>query len=176
MPVRAFLRTARLTLRPLAPEDAAPLTGAVNDYAVAKWLTTVPHPYTLEDAREFIERIAPKAGHIWVIEDTDGLQGLISIGKELGYWLAARAWGRGYMTEAAAAVVAEWFANPRNGLLRSSHFEGNLASAAVLTRLGFVATGPCTLPALARGEDVPAVKMLLTRAGWRAATAGGVKT
>ncbi len=63
------LKTARLTLRPVMPSDAPAIVEGVGDWDVAKWLAVVPHPYTAEDAREFIEVIAPAAEGLWAIDD-----------------------------------------------------------------------------------------------------------
>ena len=49
------LETARLRLRPVTPADAPAIVEGVGDWDVAKWLAVVPHPYTADDAREFIE-------------------------------------------------------------------------------------------------------------------------
>jgi alkylation response protein AidB-like acyl-CoA dehydrogenase len=81
------LITPRLTLRPVTPADALAIVAGVGDWDVAKWLAVVPHPYTLDDARQFIEIIAPQAVGLWAIDDGD-LAGIISIDGELGYWLA----------------------------------------------------------------------------------------
>ncbi len=93
------LTTARLRLRPVTPADAPAIVEGVGDWDVAKWLAVVPHPYTADDAREFIEVIAPGAEGLWVIDD-GALAGIISVEGEIGYWLARDRWGRGYATEA----------------------------------------------------------------------------
>lgn len=133
-------RTERLTLRPLAASDEAAVVSAVDDIAVSGWLIPVPHPYSAADFRDFLNEIAA-AGEEFVIEDAEGFVGLIGLSDDLlGYWLAPRAHGRGYATEAARCLVAAHVAG-EGGTLASGYFEGNLRSARVLQKLGFVETG-----------------------------------
>jgi RimJ/RimL family protein N-acetyltransferase len=150
--------------------DVPAIVAGVGDWDVAKWLAVVPHPYTPEDAREFIAEIIPRAGPVWAVDD-GALVGIVSLGDELGYWLVRERWGRGYMTEAARAVVDRHFAGG-GGDLWSGHFDGNERSGAVLGKLGFQPAGSRVMGCLARGEDVLSHRMLLTRAGHRAAAAG----
>lgn len=59
---------------------------------------------------------------------------------EVGYWLGAEHWGRGYTTEAVAGFSAWAFRTfPKAALLRleAAVFEGNLASQRVLRRVGY---------------------------------------
>ena len=49
-----LMRTARLTLRTIEDRDAAALVAGLGDIEVARWLSRVPFPYTLAEARRFI--------------------------------------------------------------------------------------------------------------------------
>lgn len=156
------IKTDRLTLRPLRLDDANDIMTGAGDFEVARWLTRVPHPYDLDDAHEFLDDVKDDAGAVWAIEDASGMSGMIGTGGELGYWLRQDRWGRGYVTEAARAVVADWFAVPGAPALMSGHFDGNARSANVLKKLGF---GYCdTLTAHCRATDQSAVlhSMILT--------------
>ena len=164
------LDTARLRLRPVTPADAPAIVEGVGDWDVAKWLAVVPHPYTADDAREFIEDIAPRAEGLWVIDD-GALAGIISVEGEIGYWLARDRWGRGYATEAGRAVV-DWHFGRGARDLTSGYFDGNDRSGGVLAKLGFQPAGDRVKGCLARGEDVLSHRVMLTRAGWRAGRAG----
>jgi RimJ/RimL family protein N-acetyltransferase len=161
-----FIRTSRLTLRPVVPEDAEAIEEAVNNWAVAKWLAVVPHPYSLDDAHEFITEIALQAGPFWAIDD-GGLIGIISLGQELGYWLAEDRWGRGYMTEAARAVIFDHFADPDAGDILSGYFVANERSGHVLQKLGFKPGKERRMYCVARGEEVDSQDMFLTRQRWQ---------
>ena len=70
-----------------------------------------------------------------------GLIGCISLIDELGYWIARPHWGRGYVTEAATALLDWHFANSSSRAVASSAHHDNAASLQVLRKLGFEATG-----------------------------------
>jgi [ribosomal protein S5]-alanine N-acetyltransferase len=72
---------------------------------------------------------------------TVGLRQLEDLGPEIVYSLAPDAWGGGYATEAASAVLE--YALGTLGLpeVLAEVDEGNAASVAVLTRLGMVPFG-----------------------------------
>jgi RimJ/RimL family protein N-acetyltransferase len=55
---------------------------------------------------------------------------------EIGYWLGAPFWGRGYCTEGARAVVAYGFAVLGLHRIHAMHFTRNAASGRVLEKLG----------------------------------------
>ena len=155
------LRTARLTLRPVALADEPQIVPAINDLAVSGWLATVPHPYTATDFHYFVTEIAIP-GETFVIEDAVGVAGVIGInGGELGYWLAPRAQGKGYATEAARAAVQWHFARSDDSML-AGYFIGNAASARVLEKLGFTQIGLGLKHCTALNMDRPHAELVLT--------------
>lgn len=165
---RPHLQTGRLTLRPLQAADEAAHVAGLNDWEVVRWLAVVPFPYGPADFQDFLPMAAP--GSTWVIEDDEGLAGVVGMASHLGYWLARRAWGKGYATEAARAVLEAHFADPQAGPVDAAYFEGNLPSANVLRKLGFQTVGYECKRTLARpDEDILSCRMCLTRAHWDAA-------
>jgi RimJ/RimL family protein N-acetyltransferase len=159
----ARYQTARLTLRPVVASDEAAVVAAIDDIAVSGWLAVVPHPYTVADFRYFLTEIAVP-GEVFAIEDAMGFAGIMSIEDGvLGYWLAPRAQGLGYATEAGRCLVDAHFAASDASLI-SGYFEGNARSANVLRKLGFVETGRDMKHCRARGTDLPHVVVELTRA------------
>ncbi len=110
------IETERLLLRPLVPADAPAIARLVGDFEVSRWLSVVPHPYCEADACAFIDTIAGAWDRAITCQGT--LIGVVGIGDSLGYWLGRPFWGRGYMSEAAAALVGAWFGAPRSGRLR----------------------------------------------------------
>jgi len=170
MPTRRLpqLKTARLRLRPLTPLDAESLRAAIDDVEVSKWLSVVPHPYTLDDALWFIGHAADSGAQVWVIDD-GRLSGIIGLGDEFGYWIARDRWGRGYATEATRAVLRWHFGDGPGDDVTAGHFLDNAASARVLAKLGFRPAGPRRIPCRARGQDMDSMGMRLTRADWQAA-------
>ena len=168
------LETERLLLRPPGPEDAAFFTACLSDYDIAKNLSSVPYPYTEDDAKAFIERVATARamGEGWCftvvakaastpvgacgLHLKDGLY-------ELGYWIAKPYWGRGFATEAARRVLAFGFGTVRAERVEAGWFHDNAASGRVLAKLGFVASHVAPWPSRARGEDVLCNRAMLTR-------------
>ena len=69
---------------------------------------------------------------------TAGLRPLDGIGLEIFYSLAPGAWGRGYATEAARAVVGHALGTLGLTEVLAEVDEGNTASVAVVKRLGMV--------------------------------------
>lgn len=163
-----FSITPRLVLRPGWPEDAGALARAIGHESVVRNLARAPWPYALEDAEAFLS--LPRDAHEprFQICTRDGDYQLIGgigllregSGWELGYWLTPAAWGRGYATEAARAVLAM---APALGIARveARHYVDNPASGRVLAKLGFRAIGPGRAYSLARGREVDSVEMAL---------------
>ena len=162
-----FALTPRLTLRPGWPEDAPELARAIGHEAVATRLARVPWPYGEADAHRFLSQPRGATDPVFLITERGRggrLVGGIGIhpgepSHELGYWLTPSAWGNGYATEAARAVVMMARDALRLPILRATAFEGNDASARVLAKLGFRPTGrTARMPCLALGRDVDAVE------------------
>lgn len=132
----APLKTQRLILRTLASGDAGWITAHIVNRKVQRWLSGPPHPFTYADAEEWLETSAANPACRAILCDNDPL-GVISITKgDLGYWLKEAAWGQGYATEAARALVA-WHFSQGGGKLGSGWHVGNARSGAVLRKLGF---------------------------------------
>ncbi|MFQ1700863.1 GNAT family N-acetyltransferase [Loktanella agnita] len=161
------LRTPRLTLHAPIAQDAAVIAASLNNFAISKWLSSVPYPYAVSDADWFIGEVAQGRVNAWAIWQDDSFRGMIGL-DTFGYWLAQQAWGQGIATEAGQAVIAHHFTTSDTKILRSSYMVGNTASCNVLTKLGFRDVGDHMLPCLASGADMPARRMELTRADWDA--------
>lgn len=141
-----------LVLRALLPGDAEAIAEACGDPAIVRW-TRVPVPYTLEDAREFIEAATPadgEAAHTFAVtlEDPDHARGRLvgacglevdarTATAELGYWTAPDARGRRVTTRAAAAVVRHGFDTLDLARIWMVAAVDNPASNAIAERLGF---------------------------------------
>lgn len=158
-----LINTSRLTLRTPRSEDAVLVPPLIGDLDVARWLTHVPHPYGLDDARDFISGdMSNGAYFIWY---GDTLIGCVSIRQELGYWLARKAWGQGFAAEAARALVAHHFEQSVQDL-ESGYFVENSRSRNVLLKLGFVESATRQAKCRATGDWHVLQRMLLTRTGW----------
>ncbi|RDG38526.1 GNAT family N-acetyltransferase [Streptomyces corynorhini] len=149
------ISTERLVLRPFEPADIPAHIEMMNDEMVTAW-TSVPHPYTREDAERWVGSIAPAErlqGHgiaFAVIEFlTQRLVGVVrlrrtnwhALATEAAYVTAPWARGEGYATESALAV-AQW-------LFRDQKFErievrtpaDNTASQQVAQKIGCISEG-----------------------------------
>jgi ribosomal-protein-alanine N-acetyltransferase len=56
---QAVLTTVRLVLRRPEEGDFPSIVKHANDWEVARLLGRVPHPYSLDDARFFLEKVVP---------------------------------------------------------------------------------------------------------------------
>jgi RimJ/RimL family protein N-acetyltransferase len=164
--------TPRLQLRPLTPADAPRIAQYASDFDVAKMTTRMPHPYALDDARNFVERVHdPLAANeaVFGVESAeDGLIGAVGFhaggdlnAPEFGYWIGKPWWGKGYATEAARAALAWAKTGWGRKVVFAGHFADNPASAAVLIKSGFLYTGDVKpLHSAARGEAAPTRMMV----------------
>ncbi|WP_329005918.1 GNAT family N-acetyltransferase [Kribbella sp. NBC_00709] len=114
-----------IRLRALRDSDAQRVMEACNDERTQQWLSGMPSPYTLDDAKGFIagrqDTAASGEAVAWAIADaaTDELLGNVSIfalkGRhdptkgEIGYWMHPEARGRKVMSTAVELVVAHAF-------------------------------------------------------------------
>ena len=161
-----FVRTPRLTLRSGWIEDAPQVARAIGHWDVCSKLALVPWPYTLGDAEQFLSRpVEIRNPTLFIFAHEGGTPHMIGcVGihadergdSELGYWLTPDAWGRGYATEAAGAVVRTARDTLRIKRLVSGHFIDNPASGKVLRKLGFRPTGRVVMrESRARGQASP---------------------
>jgi len=174
MDQRTALHTERLVLRPITRGDIPDLVAGLDDYDVSKWLTVVPFPYTAADGEAFVsyvESCAPLDGY-GLTREGGPVMGVVGIDGSLGYWLARAHHGHGYMTEAARALVAHYFAATGADVLKSGYFAGNAASARVLGKLGFRPEGEERVTSRAQGAEVTMKTVTLARADWEVRQGG----
>ncbi len=151
MPV---LTTKRLRLRPFTLLDAPELQRRAGAPEVAAGTLRIPHPYPDGLAEAWV--LSHPGGYARGEELTlaitrleDGLLlgaiGLAIAGDdaraELGYWIGVPYWGRGYATEAAAAILAHGFRSLGLARIHACHFAGNVASGRVLQKIGMTYEG-----------------------------------
>lgn len=159
------ITTDRLRLRLFEERDAEWIAREIANPKVHRWLTSVPRPYALSDAIEYLEIFLNDVGHR-VIEFHGKPQGVVSITgvvgsekpPELGYWLMEGAWGQGYMTEAAGAIV-DWHQSTFRSTIVSGWIKGNSASENVLRKLGFEDHGVKDIFAQYHGAPVKVMRV-----------------
>lgn len=109
------LATDRFVLRRPRMSDAAVLATLANDRTIAENTATIPHPYGLKEAEDYIRKsmVTRTAAPFVVIRRNDeALVGAASIAvrpqddaPEIGYWIGAPYRGAGVATEVAHAMV-----------------------------------------------------------------------
>lgn len=150
----SLLSTARLTLRPLRADDALPLFTMYSDAAFMRYWS-FPIMKRFEQAVDYVARrlqgSAAEIEIVWAIELTStheviGICSLFNLEMaarraEIGFGLQSPHWGKGYMREAARAVVDCAFDVLHLRRIEADIDPHNLASARVLEGLGFVREG-----------------------------------
>ena len=134
MTVLPEIRSERLRLIPLSPLDAADVTTLITEWDVIRMLARPPFPYTIEDARIWLAKAQAFPWEFAIYADR--FLGVVGITGDLGYWLGKPYWGRGYMTEAASALIDAYFGKTRSQEIASGVFVDNPGSARVLRKLG----------------------------------------
>lgn len=112
----------RIVLRNWQEKDAKALKELVDDKTISRF-TTVPHPYSLKMAKEFIQRakkgLRKKDEFDFAItsKESGEIVGSASILRidyrnekaEIGYWLAKKERKKGFMTEAVQLLLDHAF-------------------------------------------------------------------
>ncbi len=165
-------------LRELRDDDATALARALNNFNITHNTSSIPYPYTLADAVDFIARQKVKVSAsvkkvIALKTAPDELIGSVRLHInpaektcELGYWIAEPHWGKGYATEAAAFLVEHAFAVLKFLEIIADYNTDNPASGRVLQRLGFSEIGRGEDFSVAQGKSVPVTLMKLTKVKW----------
>jgi len=156
----------RLVLRLPAAGDVPAITRACQDEVLQRWVP-VPVPYERSHAVDFVasrpERWGADDGEMTfaITDRSDGsLLGMVGLHardatmREIGYWTAPEARGRGVMTDAARLACRFGFEDL--GLARIEWLAGvgNDASWRVAEKLGFRMEGTCRSRLLHRGERI----------------------
>jgi len=144
------LQSQRLTLRPFQADDAGAVEAIMADDRMHPYLD-LPRPYTKADATYFVTERAVQARIeaselvCALVETTSGrVVGAAGLkiprpratSVEIGYWIGATDWNRGYATEATRTLADFAF---RSGAARVEilTYVTNAASAAVALKAGF---------------------------------------
>jgi len=168
------LTLQQCTLRPWRLDDAESLARHANNRKI--WLTVrdlFPHPYTVQDAREFLQRAMSEQPELKFCVDIKGAAvGGVGVhpGHDvhrhtatIGYWLGEEFWGRGIMTEAVAAVTDFCFPNYALRRISAEVFSTNPASARVLEKVGFILEGRLKNHVLKGGETLDSLLYARTK-------------
>jgi [ribosomal protein S5]-alanine N-acetyltransferase len=146
--------TARLCLRPFTAADHDAIHAVYADPEVMRYVGHGAHrtpSETVRALRGYADALAARGyGFVAVVERSSGAvvgdAGLHPLGGrgpdiELGYTLARAVWGRGYATEAGAALVQHAFGALGVPRVMAQVEPGNAASRRVVEKLGMTERG-----------------------------------
>jgi RimJ/RimL family protein N-acetyltransferase len=175
------LHTARLRLRPFDDADADDLFALHNSAQVLRywdappWSDRVRAEGFITTCRQMDER--GTGARLAVGRASDGgFIGWCSLNRwnpdhrsaSLGYCFRAEAWGHGYATEAARAVLSWAFDTLDLNRVQAETDTRNVASARVLEKVGFVREGALREDCVVDGEVSDSWVYGLLRREWRA--------
>lgn len=144
------LRTERTVLRRWRDSDLAPFAEMNADVEVMEFY---PSTLSRDDSDAFVRRITDeieRTGHgLWALEIDGRFAGYVGTtsvtfegdlhgATEIGWRLARWAWGHGYASEAARAVLDDAFRLRELDRIVSFTTETNVRSRAVMERIGLV--------------------------------------
>jgi len=141
-----ILNSKKLILRPFSLTDAADVEQLAGDPQVSQTTLSIPYPYTLAMAEEWIGTHADlyrqRSAVIFAIveKDTQALIGTVALVNingceaDLGYWIGQPYWARGHCTEAVKLLME--FAVLKLGItcLYAEHLQTNPASGKVMIK------------------------------------------
>jgi RimJ/RimL family protein N-acetyltransferase len=173
------LKTERLMLRAPRRHDVKTIARFANDRRVAENTARIPHPYTADDAEQFVVAVNRQPGEAtFVILLDDEPIGACGVepresDAEIGYWLGVPYWGRGYATEAVRAVIDHAFGDLGHDTLQAGARVSNPASRRVLEKCGFQWTGVGLYRIRAIKSSAPLDRFRLDRGLWSSLKAWG---
>lgn len=165
------IKSERLILMPPTLGDVARIVSLVGEQDVAWMLGRVPFPYTIKDAKSWVQKVADDAQSgeefaFGIYLSGVGLIGSCGLMKrkncwEIGYWIGKPYWEQGFATEAGRALL-DWAEReiPTDSFI-SGHIYDNASSGRVLKKLGFEVVGENRMYVLARDSEVRAVRYAL---------------
>lgn len=150
-------------LRPLTKADAPSIAQNADNPKIAGMLQDAfPHPYSVEDAEQFINYLTATDEQKVFGIDVDGhIVGAIglklqpdvySCSAEMGYWLGETYWRRGIMSKAIAAVADHAFQLMDLIKVFARVYEHNPGSMRSLEKAGFQKEGVAKSAVIKNGE------------------------
>lgn len=148
-----MLQTPTIALRPWRRTDIDALLVYANDRRIWENLRDgFPHPYTRTAAEGWIDftTSVPEPHRYFAIALNDEAIGAVGLDAnqdvhrftgELGYWLGAKFWGRGYATDAVKAITTYGFDTLALARIEANVFDWNVGSQRLLEKTGFALEG-----------------------------------
>lgn len=134
------IETDRLLIHPISLKEAHNVAALVTE-KISLWTGPIPWPYSINDAEYWIKNTEPtKHLGIYLLPE-QVLIGTTSMpstnGDEVGFWINGQYEGKGYATEAVAAIMDYAFTNIKLDFLDSGVHRDNIGSRRVHEKLGF---------------------------------------
>ncbi|MEI7029834.1 GNAT family N-acetyltransferase [Streptomyces pratensis] len=185
--MRAFLETDRLVLRPFTDADVPDLLALDNDPDVMRYINggrptseqdirgrTLPrllHDHPCTGARGYWAALRKDTGTFLGWFELRPLNDHDPAVAELGYRLHRSAWGRGYATEGARALVNKAFTDLGVEQVTANTMAVNVASRRVMEKAGLTFLRAYTedWPETIEGSEHGEVAYVLTRKAWERA-------
>jgi len=143
------IKTDRLFLRAFEPSDADAVQRHAGDKRISSNTVSIPYPYDKEMAIDWINdhpaRFQDGKGVDYAVINQENQELIGAIGlsisprhkhAELGYWIGEPYWGKGYATEAAAAMLRYGFEERNLHRIFAHYFSQNPASGRVMEKIG----------------------------------------
>ncbi|MGH1518770.1 GNAT family N-acetyltransferase [Chryseobacterium sp. JK1] len=141
------IETERLILSQLQEKDIPFIVEYLQHRIYSDLTSNIPYPYTEDDARFWLqmskEVFEDRTGFIFAIRNKEGhLMGAIGLHDreddkaELGYWMGIPYWNKGFVTEAAKAIVDFGFKDLGCNKIYATHFLHNPASGRIMEKIG----------------------------------------
>ncbi|WP_040362119.1 GNAT family N-acetyltransferase [Congregibacter litoralis] len=133
----------QLRLREFRAEDASRVAQLVGDKELSKWTSSIPYPYSLEDAQVWIESMKTDSSRSSYAVEWDGkLVACVAHwpeepdGIEVGYWVGREYWGKGIGSKALGLLLVSGHISPETDIY-AKVMAANIGSRRVLEKCGF---------------------------------------
>lgn len=147
------LESKGLILRLPEINDTEAMQAIISAWDVAVTTLTIPYPYTVEMAKEWIQAVHQRddesSFRYVIIRKSDnqlvggcGFQVSSQHEKaEIGYWIGVPYWGNGYATETVRTVIQFCFEDLGLNRVEAEYFAENGASRRVMEKAGMTFEG-----------------------------------
>jgi RimJ/RimL family protein N-acetyltransferase len=141
------LRGEAVILRPWSERDIPAILASIDDPDILHWIPVIPRPYTLADARAFVNDEIGLGPHQFAIVVDDRVVGSIGMRVNdngtghVGYWCARSERGRGIVPDALRTISRYGFDELGLGRMELITDPDNRSSQRVAEKVGYQREG-----------------------------------
>lgn len=147
------METNRIVLRRLILADSHRIAELANNKNITRNTLSLPHPYTLDDAKTWIGRHEDnfKENRVYdygiIDKASNKVVGVVGLSNyenhrgELGYWIGESYWNQGYASEASNLILKHAFENLGYNRVYARHIASNPNSGKVMQKIGMTYEG-----------------------------------